>query len=79
MTYPQSAKDAGVQGRILLQFAIDTDGSMKDIQLIRGIHPDLDAEALRVLNSCTEKWTPGMQDGQPVKVTYVFPIVFKLK
>lgn len=77
--YPQSAIDSRIEGRIKMSFSVDTDGSVTDVRLLQGIHPYLDREALRVVNSCTEKWTPGLQDGKPVKVTYVFPIIFKLK
>ena len=79
LVYPEAAVEAGTQGRMVLSFVVDTDGSVTDVQILRGLSPELDAEALRVLNSCTEKWTPGMQDGKPVKVTYTMPIVFKLK
>jgi len=79
LKYPESAKKAGIQGRVVLSFTVDTDGYMKDIRVLRGVHPDLDAEALRVLSSCSEQWTPGIQDGQPVKVTYTFPVIFQLK
>ena len=79
LTYPDEVKDKGVQGRIVMSFAVDTDGSLTDIIILKGVDPILDAEALRVLNSCTEKWAPGMQDGQPVKVSYTFPIIFMLK
>lgn len=77
--YPKSAIDSQIEGRIMLSFSVDTDGSVTDVCLLRGIHPYLDGEALRVLNSCTERWAPGLQDGKPVKVSYVFPIIFKLK
>lgn len=79
MTYPEEAIAAGDQGRVLLGFCINPDGTMSDIRILRGVSPALDAEALRVLNSCTEKWTPGQVNGQPVKVTFTFPIVFQLK
>lgn len=79
MTYPEEAITAGDQGRVLLGFCINTDGTMSDIRILRGVSPALDAEALRVLNSCTEKWTPGQVNGQPVKVNFTFPIVFQLK
>ena len=79
LVYPEKAITAGTQGRVVLSFVVDTDGSVTDVQLLRGVDPDLDAEALRVVSSCTEKWTPGMKNGKPVRVTYTFPIVFKLK
>ena len=79
LTYPEAAKAAGKQGRVTLSFVVDTDGSVVDVKVLRGVDPDLDAEALRVVSSCKEKWTPGMQDGKPVRVHYVFPVVYKLK
>ena len=79
LKYPEAAKEAGQQGRVLLQFTVNADGSMSDAKVLRSASPELDAEALRVVNSCTQKWTPGMQDGKPVPVTYSIPIVFKLK
>ena len=79
LVYPDAAKKAGIQGRMILQFTVMPDGSMGDVKVLRGLSPELDAEALRVLNSCDLKWTPGVQDGKAVKVNYIFPIVFKLK
>ena len=77
--YPESAIAAEAQGRMLVQFSIMPDGSMDEFEVVRGINPDLDAEVLRVMKSCDLKWTPGMQNGKPVKVTYNLPIVFRLQ
>ena len=77
LKYPQAAKDAGVQGRVTLQFIVYPDGSVRDTKVLRGAHPDLDAEALRVVSSSPD-WTPGYVKGEPVKVTYTFPVIFKL-
>ena len=63
-------------GRVFVEFFIDTDGSVTDTKVLRGIDPVLDAEALRVINS-SPKWTPDKQHGKPVKVRYVFPVEFK--
>ena len=79
LQYPDAAKEAGEQGRVLLQFTVNPDGSMSEAKVLRSASPELDAEALRVVNGCTVKWTPGMQDGKPVPVSYSFPIVFQLK
>ena len=79
LSYPESAKEDCIQGRVTLQFVVEPDGSMSSFKVLRGVRPDLDAEALRVLSSCTEKWTPGMQNGVPVRVTYTFPIIFKVQ
>ena len=77
LKYPQAAKDAGVQGRVTLQFIVYPDGSVRDTKVLRGAHPDLDAEALRVV-SASPDWTPGYVKGEPVKVTYTFPVIFQL-
>ena len=79
LKYPDSAKEAGIEGRVMVTFTVNKDGSMTNIRIVRGVHPDLDAEALRVMNSCTEKWGPGIQNGEPVNVVYTFPIVFQLR
>ena len=67
------------QGKVLLSFTVDTDGSVIDAKVLRGAHPVLDAEALRVIESCKEKWTPGMMGGKPVRVKYIFPVIFQLR
>ena len=77
LKYPQAAKDAGVKGRVTLQFTVYPDGSVRDTKVLRGVNPDLDAEALRVV-SASPDWTPGYVKGEPVKVTYTFPVIFKL-
>ena len=77
LKYPKAAKDAGVQGRVTLQFTVYPDGSVRDTKVLRGVNPDLDAEALRVV-SASPNWTPGYVKGEPVKVTYTFPVIFKL-
>ena len=77
LKYPQAAKDAGVQGRVTLQFTVYPDGSVRDTKVLRGVNPDLDAEALRVV-SASPDWTPGYVKGEPVKVTYTFPVIFRL-
>ena len=78
LTYPDAAKQAGIQGRVTLKFAIDTDGSVTDVVLLRGVDKLLDDEALRVVSN-SPKWEPGKVNGEPVKVSYVFPIIFQLR
>lgn len=75
LNYPEEAVAKKLQGRIVTSFAIDEQGHVTDAKVIRGIDPLLDAEVLRVLNSSPD-WTPGMQDGKPVKVTFIFPVIF---
>ena len=78
LQYPKTAYEAGAQGRVVIQFTIGKDGKVGDAKVVRGAHPDLDAEALRVISSSPD-WTPGYVDGQPVNVMYTFPVVFRLR
>lgn len=75
LRYPEEAKAARIQGRVTLQFTIEPDGYVTNIRVLRGAHPLLDAEAVRVL-SLSPRWKPGFKDGRPVKVTYTFPVIF---
>lgn len=72
--YPQAAN--GAEGRILIQFVIDTDGSVTDAMVVKSVNPHLDAEALRVINAMP-KWKPGTQKGKAVRVKYTIPINFR--
>ena len=78
LKYPQTAKDADIQGRVVASFVVNTDGKIQDVKILRGLHPDLDAEVVRVISSSPD-WTPGYVKGEPVKVTYTFPVVFKTR
>lgn len=76
--YPEVAKDANVGGRVILQFVVDKEGAVKDIKVARGVSPELDAEAIRVVAGMP-KWTPGTQSGKKVNVRYTIPVLFKLQ
>ena len=76
--YPEVAKENGVQGRVTLTFVVNTDGRVIDVQVIRGVDPALDKEAVRAV-SASPRWTPGRQRDKPVKVRYNFPVVFQLR
>lgn len=78
MQYPEAAQRAGKQGRVVVTFVIDKDGSIKEAKVERGVDADLDAEALRLVRGMPA-WTPGYRDGKPVKVRYTLPVTFKLK
>jgi TonB family C-terminal domain len=78
LVYPEIAKENGVQGRVTLQFTVNTDGSVSNVQVLRGVDPSLDKEAVRIVSS-SPKWTPGKQRERPVKVTYTFPVIFQLR
>ena len=76
--YPRKAKKAGIGGRVILTFKINEKGKLTDIQIRRGVHPLLDKEAVRVVKSAPQKWTAGTQNGKPITVTYIFPVIFSL-
>ena len=78
INYPEDCKKEGIQGRVIVQFVVDKDGSIKDPTIARGVHPSLDKEALRVLSSMPN-WKPGKQKGEAVKVRYTIPVMFKLQ
>lgn len=75
--YPVNAQKNGTQGRVTVQFIVNTDGSISNIGIIRGVDPELDGEAIRVL-STMPNWKPGMQKGKPVRVKYTVPVMFRL-
>ena len=77
VTYPESAKDKGIEGKVFVQFVVEKDGSLSNIEVVRGINEDLDAEAVRVVKAMP-KWTPGMNEGKPVRVHFTLPFLFKL-
>ncbi|OJV22127.1 MAG: hypothetical protein BGO30_10445 [Bacteroidetes bacterium 41-46] len=78
LVYPEIAKENGVQGRVILQFLVNTDGSVSDVKVVRGVDASLDREAARVVAS-SPKWKPGRQRNKPVKVRYTFPVIFQLR
>lgn len=75
--YPVEAQSNGIQGRVILNFVVMKDGSLTDINVVRGVDPLLDAEAVRVIGEMP-KWIPGKQRGQEVNVRYTLPVVFRL-
>lgn len=75
--YPEAAHKAGIQGRVTVQFVVGKDGSIGNVSILRGVNADLDAEAIRVISSMP-KWKPGTQKGEPVKVKYTVPVMFRL-
>ena len=76
--YPKAAQDKKVEGRVIVQFVIEKDGTPTEFNVLRSVDPDLDKEALRVLGNMP-KWKPGMQKGQAVRVKYTVPVSFKLQ
>ena len=76
--YPQEAFETGKQGRVIVSFVVETDGSVSNAEVVKPVDPLLDAEALRVVNTMPN-WTPGKQNGEPVNVKYAVPITFRLQ
>ena len=76
--YPQEAYKNGIQGRVIVTFVINKDGSISDAKVVKSVDPQLDEEALRVVHSMPN-WIPGRQNGEPVNVKYTVPITFKLQ
>ena len=76
--YPKAAQDKKVQGRVIVQFVVEKDGTPTEFNVLRSVDPDLDAEALQVLGGMP-KWKPGMQKGQVVRVKYTVPVTFRLQ
>ena len=76
--YPTVAAENGVQGRVVVGFVVERDGSITDVNILRGVDPSLDREAMRVVKSMP-KWTPGKQNGSAVRVKYQVPVSFRLQ
>jgi TonB family protein len=77
VVYPQEAIDAGIEGKVFVEFYIEKDGTVCDAKVLRGIGYGCDEEALRVIG-LMPKWSPGKQRGKAVRVRYTLPINFKL-
>ena len=76
--YPVVAQENGVQGRVIVGFVVERDGSITDVKIMRSVDPSLDREAQRVVKSMP-KWKPGKQNGSAVRVKYTVPVVFRLQ
>ncbi len=76
--YPTIAQENGVQGRVIVQFVVNRDGTIVDPVVVRSVDPYLDKEAIRVIKTMP-KWKPGQQRGKAVRVKYTVPVTFKLQ
>ncbi len=76
--YPVIAQENCIQGRVICGFVVNRDGSVVDAEVLRGVDPSLDKEALRVIGTMP-KWKPGMQRGKPVRVKFTVPVTFRLQ
>ena len=79
LEYPQEARKAKITGRVTVQFTINTDGSLSDITVLAGPHETLNNAAVSAISQAPSSWTPGYEDGKPVAVSYVMPILFQLR
>ena len=77
LQYPEKARKNSIQGRVIASFVVEKDGSISNARVVKSVDSQLDAEALRVINSMP-KWNPGRQDGEAVRVKYTVPVSFKL-
>lgn len=75
--YPEQAMKERIQGRVTVSFIIEKDGSISDVKAVRSVHPLLDKEAVRMVKSMP-KWSPGKNNGKPVRVRFNLPVMFKL-
>lgn len=78
MKYPVVAQENGIQGRVVVSFVVERDGSITDVKVVRSVDPSLDREAMRVVKAMP-KWIPGKQNGAPVRVKYNVPVQFRLQ
>ncbi len=76
--YPEIALENNIQGRVVVKFIVEKNGSITDVHVVKSVDPSLDKEAVRVVKSMP-KWTPGKQNGQAVRVQYMVPVTFKLQ
>ncbi|OFY59492.1 MAG: hypothetical protein A2Y87_08430 [Bacteroidetes bacterium RBG_13_46_8] len=78
IVYPPVAAEAGISGKVFVQFCVNSKGKVTDIKILRGVHPELDKEVIRCINN-SPVWTPAKQGGKAVKQQFVMPIIFQLQ
>ena len=76
LRYPASAEEKKIEGKVIVSFIVNKNGSISDIKIIKSLDPDCDSEVLRVMKKMP-KWKPGTEKGRPVRSEYVIPIIFK--
>jgi len=77
LKYPKDAKAARIDGTVRIKFVVGSNGGVQEVEVLQGVHPSLDAEAVRVVRS-SPKWKPGVNNGKPCRVTYTLPVTFVL-
>ena len=75
--YPKVCKEQGLQGRVIVQFVVNTDSTISDVNVVKPVNPHFDKEAVRVVEAMP-KWKPGTQRGKPVRVRFTLPVTFRL-
>jgi protein TonB len=78
LRYPENSIENNEQGKVYVYFIIESDGSISNITIARGVSPSIDAEAIRVIK-LMPKWNPGLEKGRPVRTRMMLPVVFKLQ
>lgn len=78
LKYPEGAKEQEIQGRVIVQFTIEKDGTVSDVNVVKSVDPLVDAEVVRIVSDMPA-WKPGMHEGKPVRVSYSIPIRFRLQ
>jgi TonB family protein len=76
--YPSEARRNGTQGRVIVNFIVEENGTLTNIKVVRGIGDGCDEEAVRIIKISSSLWKPGVQNGKPVRVSYTVPISFQL-
>lgn len=78
LKYPEGAKEQEIQGRVIVQFTVETDGTVSDVNVVKSVDPLVDAEVVRIVSDMPA-WKPGMHEGKPVRASYSIPIHFRLQ
>ena len=76
--YPKEAEEKGIEGRVIVSFVVEIDGSISNVKVIHGVHPLLDEEAIRITKQMPN-WEPGKQRGEPIRCRFNMPFKFVLK
>lgn len=77
LKYPENLENLRIEGTVYIQFVVERSGKLSNIRILRGVHPDIDNEVVRIIKS-SPVWTPGKQQGKQVRVAYTFPIAFQI-
>lgn len=77
LVYPPSAREAGVEGRVVVRFVVSEKGDIRDVRILKSLHPDCDSIAVNIVRSMP-RWTPGQQRGKDAAIGYILPIAFRL-